>query len=101
MHLSPILQHVQSILVELLESLLLKFHKFQHSSWCLQVHLNLKPVQDLFAIDNEGRINEPSTVGKNWKWRFNSTLLTDEKALELKSICDLYARNIGNKNEKD
>jgi len=59
------------------------------------------PVQDLFAIDNEGRINEPSTVGKNWKWRFNSTLLTDEKALELKSICDLYARNIGNKNEKD
>lgn len=52
------------------------------------------PVQDLFAIGTEGRMNEPSTVGINWKWRFDTNLLTDEKAAELKFLSDLYGRNI-------
>ena len=52
------------------------------------------PLQDLFAIADEGRMNEPSTVGKNWKWRFDTNLLSDEKAEELKFLCDLYGRNI-------
>lgn len=52
------------------------------------------PLQDLFAVGDEGRMNEPSTVGKNWKWRFNTDLLTDEKAKEMKFLSDLYGRNI-------
>ena len=52
------------------------------------------PLQDIFAIGNEGRMNEPSTVGKNWKWRFNTELLTDEKAEELRFLSELYGRNL-------
>jgi 4-alpha-glucanotransferase len=26
-------------------------------------------VQDILKLDNSARMNEPSTVGKNWKWR--------------------------------
>lgn len=52
------------------------------------------PLQDIFAIGNEGRMNEPSTVGKNWKWRFDTDLLTKEKAEELKLLSVMYGRNI-------
>ncbi|MBR5932922.1 MAG: 4-alpha-glucanotransferase [Treponema sp.] len=55
------------------------------------------PVQDLFAIGNSGRMNEPSTVGKNWKWRFDTSLLTDEKAGELAFLSELFARNLSEK----
>ena len=27
------------------------------------------PVQDYLGLDNRARINVPSTVGTNWKWR--------------------------------
>lgn len=52
------------------------------------------PVQDLYAIGEEGRMNEPSTVGKNWKWRFDDSLLTDEKAGEMAFLSELFARNL-------
>ncbi len=27
------------------------------------------PMQDYMGLDNRSRMNQPSTVGKNWKWR--------------------------------
>lgn len=27
------------------------------------------PMQDYMGLDNSCRMNQPSTVGKNWKWR--------------------------------
>ena len=33
-------------------------------------------------------------LGKNWKWRFNTELLTDEKAEELRFLSELYGRNL-------
>ncbi len=32
-------------------------------------------MQDFLALDNRARINEPSTLGKNWKWRIRSECL--------------------------
>ena len=29
------------------------------------------PMQDYLGYDNRARINQPSTLGKNWKWRLN------------------------------
>ena len=52
------------------------------------------PVQDLFAIGEEGRMNEPSTVGKNWKWRLDDSLLTEQKAGEMAFLSELFARNL-------
>ena len=34
--------------------------------------------QDLLGLGAEARINTPSTIGTNWKWRIDSTMLTKE-----------------------
>ena len=34
--------------------------------------------QDLLGLGAEARINIPSTIGTNWKWRIDSTMLTKE-----------------------
>lgn len=38
------------------------------------------PFQDLYAMGAEARMNEPSTLGKNWTWRMPRGLLTPECA---------------------
>ena len=47
------------------------------------------PMQDWLGLDNSARINKPSTVGQNWRWRLKKTQLT--KKLQ-KEICQLTAR---------
>ena len=34
--------------------------------------------QDLLGLGAEARMNFPSTMGNNWKWRIDSTMLTKE-----------------------
>ena len=38
------------------------------------------PFQDLYALGAEARMNEPSTLGKNWTWRMPRSLLTTKSA---------------------
>lgn len=38
------------------------------------------PFQDLYALGAEARMNEPSTLGKNWTWRMPRGLFTPECA---------------------
>ena len=52
------------------------------------------PMQDWLGLDNSARINKPSTVGQNWRWRLKKTQLT--KKLQ-KEICQLTTR-YGRKN---
>ena len=52
------------------------------------------PMQDWLGLDNSARINQPSTVGQNWRWRLKKTQLT--KKLQ-KEICQLTTR-YGRKN---
>lgn len=47
------------------------------------------PMQDWLGLDNSARINKPSTVGQNWRWRLKKTQLT--KKLQ-KEICQLTTR---------
>ena len=37
-------------------------------------------------------MNEPSTLGKNWKWRLTKDQLTDELAIEIRKLTKLYGR---------
>ena len=52
------------------------------------------PMQDWLGLDNSARINQPSTVGQNWRWRLKKTQLT--KKLQ-KEICQMTTR-YGRKN---
>lgn len=51
-------------------------------------------IQDILDIGSEGRINIPSTIGLNWRWRMDKNHLTDELANKLKSLSTLYRRNM-------
>ena len=54
------------------------------------------PLQDVYAVGNEGRMNMPSTSGTNWAWRAEQGQIFGEKARKaadwLKQLCVLYAR---------
>ncbi|MCD8082538.1 MAG: 4-alpha-glucanotransferase [Clostridiales bacterium] len=50
------------------------------------------PVQDYLGLGNEARINEPSTLGKNWRWRMDEDDLTEELAEKCRHLAELYGR---------
>ena len=53
------------------------------------------PMQDIYAISSEGRMNTPSTTGGiNWQWRMTESQFDDKKANWLKEMSSLYGRNI-------
>lgn len=50
------------------------------------------PIQDYLCLGSEARINIPSTLGINWKWRMDKNALTDELAGRIHTMARLYAR---------
>ncbi len=52
----------------------------------------ITPIQDFLGLGEEARINVPSTLGGNWRWRLSRELLTDELAAAMKSLTRLYGR---------
>ena len=50
------------------------------------------PMQDYLCLGNEARMNEPSTLGKNWKWRMTSGQITKRLAKEIYAMSVIYGR---------
>lgn len=50
------------------------------------------PMQDWLELDNSARINVPSTLGNNWKWRMNPDALTEKLAKRIAKMSRLYGR---------
>ncbi len=50
------------------------------------------PLQDYLGLGNRARINEPSTVGKNWKWRLESGQLSKKLLREIAEVTALNGR---------
>lgn len=50
------------------------------------------PLQDLLGLDGSARINLPSTVGINWKWRMEQGATTPKKAKKLYELTKRYSR---------
>lgn len=50
------------------------------------------PLQDYLGLGSEARINIPSTLGLNWKWRMKSEDLTDELLEKIKQMTETYER---------
>ena len=50
------------------------------------------PMQDYMGLDNSCRMNQPSTVGKNWKWRIRRRELTAKLQKEIHGIALRYGR---------
>ena len=52
-------------------------------------------MQDLLGKDNSARMNLPSTIGTNWKWRMLDNEFTDEIRDELRELTKVYGRSAG------
>lgn len=50
------------------------------------------PMQDYLGLGGEARINVPSTLGTNWKWRMLEGQFTEELAEQMKNMAKLYGR---------
>lgn len=50
------------------------------------------PIQDYLGLDNSCRMNQPGTVGKNWRWRLTPNQLTAETGERLLALAKRYGR---------
>ena len=50
------------------------------------------PLQDYLGYDNTCRINKPSTVGINWRWRLTRSELSEELKEEILAVTKRYGR---------
>ena len=51
------------------------------------------PMQDYLCLGSEARINHPSTLGTNWKWRMKKDAWTDELTDRIQRACKVYGRS--------
>ena len=52
------------------------------------------PMQDYIGLGSEARINVPSTLGINWKWRMKNEDLPEKLLEEIKRINQIYKRGV-------
>jgi len=50
------------------------------------------PLQDYIGLDNSSRMNCPSTVGENWKWRIRSKELKKTLQSKMRNMCQSFGR---------
>ena len=50
------------------------------------------PAQDYLGLDKEARINFPSTLGENWKWRINSRMFTKALIKKIHALTKISER---------
>ena len=49
-------------------------------------------MQDILGKDNSARMNFPSTLGDNWKWRMKKGEFDDKACEKLRKLADTYNR---------
>ena len=60
--------------------------------WSSVAELTVVQAQDLLGLGTESRMNTPSTVGNNWRWRAKDGVFTPELAQRLRTAMELYGR---------
>jgi 4-alpha-glucanotransferase len=52
----------------------------------------LIPMQDVLGLGSGARMNQPATMGGNWRWRYRAGALKPELAERLREMAELYDR---------
>ena len=52
----------------------------------------LIPLQDVLGLGTEARMNQPATIGGNWRWRYCEEMLSPEITQRLRELTSLYDR---------
>ena len=61
-------------------------------AWASVADLAVVTAQDLLELGGEARMNSPSTLGINWKWRALPGVFTQELARRLRRETGIYRR---------
>jgi len=59
------------------------------------------PIQDYLGLDNAARVNEPSTLGDNWKWRLLPDQFDKKVAKKMYKLTKISFRLAGQEKKKD
>ncbi|NSB11747.1 4-alpha-glucanotransferase [Clostridium beijerinckii] len=65
---------------------------FIRGAWSSIANISIAQMQDFLNLGNEARINLPSTLGNNWRWRVKKDVLTDQLAEKIHQITRTYGR---------
>ena len=76
-------------------------HALIRAAFASVAQMCVVPLQDVYGIGSEGRMNTPSTTGTNWTWRMSDNLLDERGATELAWYASVYARNIKSDGKKN
>ena len=55
--------------------------------------ISIFPLQDIFGLDNRGRMNFPSTTSGNWNWRYKNKDLSSKIAHRLAAMVEMFSRD--------
>lgn len=66
--------------------------KMMSAIWQSVADTAIIQAQDLFGLGSETRMNQPSTVGKNWRWRALPGVFSPELAEKLRHKMSIYGR---------
>lgn len=61
-------------------------------AWASVGDMVIVTMQDLLGIGSEGRMNTPSTLGNNWKWRMEKNAASAKLAGKIRDNIQLYGR---------
>ena len=61
-------------------------------AWASVSDLAVVPMQDILGLSNEARMNTPSTLGENWKWRMKRRQITKKLAAKVRKYVKMYGR---------
>lgn len=50
------------------------------------------PMQDYLCLGAEARMNQPSTLGKNWQWRMQNGAFSEELAIKIRRLTEVFGR---------
>ena len=62
------------------------------AAWSSVADMAIVPMQDILGLGSESRINTPSTIGENWKWRATADQIDNKIAKKLHKCMEMYAR---------
>jgi 4-alpha-glucanotransferase len=65
---------------------------FIRGAWGSTGNVAIAPMQDFLGLGNEARMNLPSTLGINWKWRMKKGVLTRGLSRKIYKLTKRYGR---------
>lgn len=65
---------------------------FVRGIWSSIADISIAQMQDFLNLGNDARINLPSTLGGNWKWRAKEGVFTENLAKRIYKLTKIYGR---------